>query len=277
MLSSTIFSKILRAIALKEGFHFEETLTDFKWMGNRVKQLINQGKTILFAFEEAIGYMCCPFVLDKDGVSAAVISAEFASFLATKNLSLSQQIYVAIYVEYGHHIAKASYLICHDQDSIKKLFETCSKFEISAIRDLTSGYNDSQPDKKDVLPTSKSSQMITFTFANGGMATMGTSGTEPKIKYCAELCSPPGNSNPEQLKKERNELVSAIEEHFFQPQKYNLQSKGDQNTPALGILAFTYSEAEFNLLSNIFEGQMIQNITSIYVFHKELHSSLFHV
>ncbi|MBZ3872819.1 Phosphoglucomutase-2 [Sciurus carolinensis] len=232
MLSSTVSSKILQAIALKEGFHFE-------WMGNRAKQLIDQGKTVLFAFEEAIGYMCCPFVLDKDGVSAAVISAELASFLATKNLSLSQQL-KAIYVEYGYHITKASYFICHDQDTIKKLFgnlrnydgknnypKTCGKFEISAIRDLTTGYDDSQPDKKAVLPTSKSSQMITFTFANGGVATMRTSGTEPKIKYYAELCAPPGNSDPEQLKKELNELVNAIEENFFQPQKYNLQPKAE--------------------------------------------------
>nr|XP_025853345.1 phosphoglucomutase-2 [Vulpes vulpes] len=239
MLSSTVSSKILRAIALKEGFHFEETLTGFKWMGNRAKQLIDQGKNVLFAFEEAIGYMCCPFVLDKDGVSAAVISAELASFLATKNLSLSQQL-KAIYVEYGYHITKASYFICHDQGTIKKLFEnlrnydgknnypkTCGRFEISGIRDLTTGYDDSQPDKKAVLPTSKSSQMITFTFANGGVATMRTSGTEPKIKYYSELCAPPGNSDPEQLKKELNELVSAIEEHFFQPQKYNLQPKAE--------------------------------------------------
>lgn len=35
--------------------------------------------------------------------------------------------------------------------------------------------------------------MITFTFANGGVATMRTSGTEPKIKYYSELCAPPGN------------------------------------------------------------------------------------
>ncbi|KAG9479631.1 hypothetical protein GDO78_011582 [Eleutherodactylus coqui] len=92
MLASTVSSKILRAIAVKEGFHFEETLTGFKWMGNRAKELIDQGKTVLFAFEEAIGYMCCPFVLDKDGVSAAVIAAEMASYLATKNLTLSQQL-----------------------------------------------------------------------------------------------------------------------------------------------------------------------------------------
>lgn len=35
--------------------------------------------------------------------------------------------------------------------------------------------------------------MITFTFANGGVATIRTSGTEPKIKYYSELCAPPGN------------------------------------------------------------------------------------
>ncbi|XP_072476556.1 phosphopentomutase isoform X1 [Notamacropus eugenii] len=239
MLSSTVSSKILRAIALKEGFHFEETLTGFKWMGNRAKQLIDQGKKVLFAFEEAIGYMCCPFVLDKDGVSAAVISAELASFLATKNLSLAQQL-KAIYVEYGYHITKASYFICHDQNIITNLFEnlrnydgkstypkTCGKFEVSGVRDLTTGYDSSQPDKKAILPTSKSSQMITFTFANGGVATMRTSGTEPKIKYYAELCVPPGNSDHEQLKKELDDLVSAIEEYFFQPEKNKLQPKSE--------------------------------------------------
>ncbi|KAG6930056.1 phosphoglucomutase 2, partial [Chelydra serpentina] len=239
MLSSTVSSKILRAIALKEGFHFEETLTGFKWMGNRAKQLTDQGKTVLFAFEEAIGYMCSPVVLDKDGVSAAVITAEMSSWLATKNLSLSQQL-KAIYDEYGYHITKASYFICHDPKTIKELFEnlrnydgkntypkSCGKFKVSGVRDLTTGYDSSQPDQKAVLPTSKSSQMITFTFANGGVATMRTSGTEPKIKYYAELCAPPGNSDPGQLKKELDELVSAIEEFFFQPEKNKLQPKAE--------------------------------------------------
>lgn len=67
---------------------------------------------------------------------------------------------------YGYHITKASYFICHDQGTIKKLFEnlrnydgknnypkTCGRFEISGIRDLTTGYDDSQPDKKAVSNT----------------------------------------------------------------------------------------------------------------------------
>ena len=42
-----------------------------------------------------------------------------------------------------------------------------------------------------MLPTS-SSQMITFTFEDGSVATLRTSGTEPKIKYYVEVKLPPG-------------------------------------------------------------------------------------
>ncbi|KAG5286304.1 hypothetical protein AALO_G00013360 [Alosa alosa] len=239
MLASTVSSKILRAIAIKEGFHFEETLTGFKWMGNRAKELLEQEKTVLFAFEEAIGYMCSPAVLDKDGVSAAAIAGEFISYLATQNTTLSQQL-KAIYEEYGYHITKNSYFICHDQKTISQLFERlrnfsgpntypkeCGGISVTAVRDLTTGFDSSQPSNTAVLPTSKSSQMVTFTFANGGVATMRTSGTEPKIKYYTELCAAPGNSDVEQLKAELDRLVDAIVENFFQPTKNNLIPRSD--------------------------------------------------
>ena len=35
--------------------HCQETLTGFKWMGNKADELQKEGKTVLFAFEEAIG------------------------------------------------------------------------------------------------------------------------------------------------------------------------------------------------------------------------------
>lgn len=70
MMASTVSSKILKAMAKQEGFHFLETLTGFKWMGNKALELLAQGKHVLFAYEEAIGFMVSPTVLDKDGVSA---------------------------------------------------------------------------------------------------------------------------------------------------------------------------------------------------------------
>jgi phosphoglucomutase/phosphopentomutase len=65
------------------------------------------------------------------------------------------------------------------------------KYEIVSVRDLTTGYDSSQRDKRAILPTSKSSEMLTFEFSNGLVATLRTSGTEPKIKYYAELRAPP--------------------------------------------------------------------------------------
>ena len=52
-------------MASVDGFNFEETLTGFKWMGNRSVILLAQKKEVLFAFEEAIGFMFSPAVLDK--------------------------------------------------------------------------------------------------------------------------------------------------------------------------------------------------------------------
>lgn len=65
------------------------------------------------------------------------------------------------------------------------------KYHIKSVRDLTTGHDSTQPDGKAVLPTSRSSHMITFAFANGVMLTLRTSGTEPKVKYYSEMCATP--------------------------------------------------------------------------------------
>ena len=80
MLYSTVSSQILKSISEKEGFSCEDTLTGFKWMGNRAHELIKDNKHILFCYEEAIGFLCTKHVLDKDGISAEAIMAEMAVY-----------------------------------------------------------------------------------------------------------------------------------------------------------------------------------------------------
>lgn len=73
MLTSAVSSQMLSFIAKTEGFTVHETLTGFKWLGNIAKDLQAQGKRVHFAYEEALGYMFPNVVLDKDGISAAVV------------------------------------------------------------------------------------------------------------------------------------------------------------------------------------------------------------
>ena len=67
-------------------------------MGNKACELLEQGKDVCFAYEEAIGFMCGKTVLDKDGVSAAVRVAEMANYLANQDLTLADKL-VHLYKE----------------------------------------------------------------------------------------------------------------------------------------------------------------------------------
>ncbi|KAI1893691.1 hypothetical protein AGOR_G00126300 [Albula goreensis] len=234
MLATTVSSKILKAFARMEGFHFEETLPGFKWIGKKVDELRKAGKEVLFAFEESIGFMCGSIVPDKDGVSAAVVLAEMAAYLDNQNLTLTQQL-ANIYEIYGSHISTTSYVICHDPPTVKRIFTRlrnfdgentyprfCGGYSITHIRDVTTGYDSSQPDKKCVLPATKSSQMLTFTLQNGIVATLRTSGTEPKIKYYTEFCAMPGKSDMCSLDVELHKVTNALVEEFLEPDKNNL-------------------------------------------------------
>ncbi|XP_071152090.1 phosphopentomutase-like [Mytilus edulis] len=238
MLASTVSSKILQTIARNEGFNFEETLTGFKWMGNKSDEYLKAGKTVLFAFEEAIGFMCGSSVLDKDGVSASMVTAEMATHLYDQGLTLYKQL-ENIYQKYGYHISLNSYFICHDKDVIKKLFDdlrnfngtgkhpdTCGPYKIKYVRDLTVGIDNSKPDNIPTLPVSKSSQMVTYTFENGCVATLRTSGTEPKIKYYTEHKPDPQKGLDKQsAQHELEDIVQCIITYFLQPEKYNLQTR----------------------------------------------------
>ncbi|XP_035856956.1 glucose 1,6-bisphosphate synthase isoform X1 [Sander lucioperca] len=234
MLATTVSSKILQAFARIEGFHYEETLPGFKWIGNRIHELSKTGNSVIFAFEESIGFLCGSMVPEKDGVSSAAVVAEMAAYLHNKQLSLKQQLH-NIYQTYGHHVSKTSYVICNDPPTIQKIFsrirnfdgdasypKTCGGVRIVHIRDVTTGYDSSRPDRRSVLPVTRSSQMITFTLQNGVVATLRTSGTEPKIKYYTEYCAAPGNSEASRLEEELGKITAALLDEFLEPERNNL-------------------------------------------------------
>lgn len=101
MLASAVSSKMLQAMGTKEGFHFEETLTGFKWLGNRAITLEqNQTAKIIFAYEEAIGFMVEDIVRDKDGISAMMTFVELASQLAQNSCSVYHHL-LGLYARYG--------------------------------------------------------------------------------------------------------------------------------------------------------------------------------
>lgn len=196
MLAPAVASKMLASIAQHHGFNFEETLTGFKWAGFRTAHLRDAGKTVLFAYEPEIGFCVGDVVKDKDGVCAAAVFAEMALAAHREGQTVRQRL-ESLKDVYGHFIAINGYYFCHDKAVEGKIFERLRNggeywteargYDIVGIRDLTEGVETSAPDGKPYLPTSKSSQYLTYYFGNGATVTFRTSGTEPKLKYYSEL------------------------------------------------------------------------------------------
>ena len=81
MANSIVSSRLLGAMCRQSGVAHEDTLTGFKWIA-RVDGLA-------YGYEEALGYCVAPdLVLDKDGVSAALLVAELAAILKAEERTL---------------------------------------------------------------------------------------------------------------------------------------------------------------------------------------------
>lgn len=256
MLASAVSSGMLQAIGKVEGYDFEVTLTGFKWMGNQALKWEQRDSTMkaIFAYEEAIGFMCEDIVRDKDGISAMITFVNLANQLYQNGTTVYEYL-MGLYHKYGCFVNENSYYICRDPELINTIFdkmrysesgelnypEELYGFKVTNIRDLTIGHDSSQPDNKPLLPVSASSQMITFELSgaleqgqpeSNITLTLRTSGTEPKIKYYSELAAPTDPSLDisqveqrfKQLQVKTTEVIQGITKALLKPEVYGLAS-----------------------------------------------------
>jgi len=220
---------MLAEIARVEGFHFEDTLTGFKWIGSRSAELNQSGYRHLFGYEEAIGFACGDVIFDKDGVSAIAVFSEMSLFVYREGKSLKQHLQ-SLYDKYGEFVSHNGYFFMEDMGVVDKIMDRIrnggkydtdlSPYEVDYIRDLDgSGYDSSKPDKKPTLPPTP---MMTFGFTNGCTVQLRPSGTEPKFKFYIEMKGEPGVSRGEVTEK-LNEFVPLVLDKLLEPKKNGLK------------------------------------------------------
>jgi len=199
LLASAVSSRFLAGYAAREGLVFEETLTGFKWLGSRARALEAQGMTVLFAYEEAIGFMPGAMYRDKDGVSAGAAFAEMAAALYARGGTLKSAL-ADLYNKYGFSAYRSSYFIADKPAKSAAVFDrlragghyptSLAGVPVAWVRDLGTGLDTREPDRRARLPWRAGDLMITLGLATGGSSgtlTLRASGTEPKLKYYLEV------------------------------------------------------------------------------------------
>lgn len=200
MLTSAVSSQMLSSIALEEGFSAAETLTGFKWLGNCALDLQKKGNHVLFAYEEALGYMIPGIVHDKDGIIATILFLSACAKWGSPWAMLQR-----LYRKYGYFETVNTYWRSPDIATTQKIFAkirsqgepypaSVGDRKVVRWRDLTLAFDSATDDHVPVLPSSESSQMITCWLSRsaddqGVRFTIRASGTEPKIKIYLECQS----------------------------------------------------------------------------------------
>ena len=101
VVTTLVSSSLLGKMARKNGVAFEETFTGFKWIADAAMR--RSDKRLVFAYEQALGYLVADRPLDKDGISAALLMTEIASLAARDGVTLQDRL-DQIAVEYGQHV-----------------------------------------------------------------------------------------------------------------------------------------------------------------------------
>ena len=247
VLASVVSSRMLRAIAAAENVAYYDTLTGFKWLGNKSSQLAAAGEPVLFAYEEALGYCVGDVVNDKDGISAGIVLADLANTLQRRGSCLVRQL-ADIYALYGRFVSYNSYVFCHDANLTDAIFarvrarfsqpgSRCCGAAIVSVKDVTLGTDTTSPTGQSDLPVTPESHMIMYEFDVGAAepspaadvvrisVTLRTSGTEPKIKFYTEIAGRPGGGGEEEeliLRARLQAFVDPLVEEMLQPTLHGL-------------------------------------------------------
>ncbi|WP_100488973.1 phospho-sugar mutase [Sporolactobacillus pectinivorans] len=194
VVKTIVTSEIGRTIAAAFGIPTVDTLTGFKFIGEKIHEYeLTGAHTFLFGYEESYGCLIGSFVRDKDAVQAAVFAAEVAAYYKSKGKSIYDALQ-DIYEKYGYFEEGLESLTLkgiqgkEEIDSILNDFRDHPPVQVSGVAvDVIEDYEKSVT--TNVKSGSKTaitlpvSNVLKYKLDDGSWFCLRPSGTEPKIKF----------------------------------------------------------------------------------------------
>ncbi|MDR0487203.1 MAG: phospho-sugar mutase [Treponema sp.] len=212
MINSIVTTGMQKKIAESYGAECFECLTGFKWIADVMRKWENGedgARSFVFGTEESYGYLVETEVRDKDGVSAAALTAEMTLYWRSKGKSLLDRL-DDLYISCGYwqEMGISKYFQGPQGPAIMKgIMEEYRKnppkalgsIEVARVRDLENGADGFPP-----------SDVLQFFLTDGTVVSARPSGTEPKIKFYASCCAEVGSGGLEAAKTEAVRKLEAI-------------------------------------------------------------------
>ncbi|PEK36872.1 phosphoglucomutase [Bacillus pseudomycoides] len=194
VLKTIVTSEIGRTIAKAYGLDTVDTLTGFKFIGEKIKQYEESGQyEFQFGYEESYGYLIRPFCRDKDAVQSVLFACEVAAYYKSQGKTLYNGL-LEVFAKYGFFREDLVSLTLKGKDGAEKIQEMMASFRENPPKEVAGLTVNSVEDYKASIITSlidgnkeeihlPKSNVLKYQLADGSWFCLRPSGTEPKIKF----------------------------------------------------------------------------------------------
>ncbi|MGF9939576.1 phospho-sugar mutase [Bacillus anthracis] len=194
VLKTIVTSEIGRTIAKAYGLDTVDTLTGFKFIGEKIKQYEESGQyEFQFGYEESYGYLIRPFCRDKDAVQSVLFACEVAAYYKSQGKTLYDGL-LEVFEKYGFFREDLVSLTLKGKDGAEQIQEMMATFRenppkevagltVVAVEDYKASIITSLQDgHKEEIHLPKSN-VLKYQLEDGSWFCLRPSGTEPKIKF----------------------------------------------------------------------------------------------
>ncbi|MGN5653624.1 phospho-sugar mutase [Bacillus sp. Brlt_9] len=194
VLKTIVTSEIGRTIAKAYGLDTVDTLTGFKFIGEKIKQYEESGQyEFQFGYEESYGYLIRPFCRDKDAVQSVLFACEVAAYYKSQGKTLYDGL-LEVFAKYGFFREDLVSLTLKGKDGAEQIQEMMATFRenppkevagltVVAVEDYKASIVTSLQDgHKEEIHLPKSN-VLKYQLEDGSWFCLRPSGTEPKIKF----------------------------------------------------------------------------------------------
>ncbi len=196
-------------IAKSYGLSVDETLTGFKYIGEKINKYEKTNeKTYVIGYEESYGYLVGTHARDKDAVVSSMLICQMASYYKNQGKTLIDALN-EIYEEFGFFVDALDTFVLKGKDGAEKIKSITSSLR-NKDKDLFADTKEFIDYSKGVADLPKEN-VLKYVFEDGSWSAVRPSGTEPKLKVYYSVCGDNKENANERLQEIRSILKAEIE------------------------------------------------------------------
>ncbi|MFM9330694.1 phospho-sugar mutase [Paenibacillus mesotrionivorans] len=188
VVKTIVTSEMGAVIAQSYGAEVMNTLTGFKYIGEKMTQFDQEGgHTFLFGYEESYGYLAGNYARDKDAVVASMLIAEACAYYKSKGLSL-YDVLLKLYAEHGYFLEKLESRTMKGKDGVEQIQGIMSDWRTNPPAEINGRKVVQVLDYSLGLDGLPKENVLKYVLDDQSWFCLRPSGTEPKIKVYFAVC-----------------------------------------------------------------------------------------